>query len=81
MERDANRLDPSVWMGRYFRIASQEGDKNLPLRIGDEAVLIGRQGDVEITVNQVAEKAGTIPYEILTGIGKRISRVYVNQEL
>ena len=66
--------------GTVFRIASQEGDENLPLRIGDEAVLIGRQGDLEITVNQVADRAGTISYEILTGVGKRISRVYVNHE-
>lgn len=66
--------------GTVFRIASQEGDENLPLRIGDEAVLIGRQGDSEITVNEVADRAGTISYEILTGIGKRISRVYMNRE-
>ena len=66
--------------GTVFRIASQEGDENLPLRIGDEAVLIGRQGDLEVTVNQVADRAGTISYEILTGVGKRISRVYVNHE-
>ncbi|MYE90853.1 alanine racemase [Candidatus Poribacteria bacterium] len=64
--------------GTVFRIASQEGDENLPLHIGDEAVLVGRQGDLEISVDRVAEKAGTISYEILTGIGKRISRVYVN---
>ena len=67
--------------GTVFQIAAaNEGGVNLPLRIGDEAVLIGKQGDLEITVDQVAEKAGTISYEILTGIGKRISRVYVNQE-
>ncbi|MBI1923037.1 hypothetical protein HYR99_02185 [Candidatus Poribacteria bacterium] len=34
----------------------------------------------EITVDQVAEQAGTISYEILTGIGKRVPRVYVNTE-
>ena len=68
--------------GTVFRIAPPKGEgANPPLRIGDEAVLIGKQGDLEITVDQVAEKAGTISYEILTGIGKRISRVYVNREL
>ena len=60
--------------GTVFRIAPPKGEQaDLPLRIGDEAVLIGKQGDLEITVDQVAEKAGTISYEILTGIGKRIS--------
>jgi len=44
---------------------------------GDEAVLIGRQGGAEITVAEIAEKAGTIPWEILTGITSRVVRVYV----
>ena len=68
--------------GTVFRIPPPKGGSvDPPLRIGDEAVLIGKHGDLEITVDQVAEKAGTISYEILTGIGKRISRVYVNREL
>ena len=67
--------------GTIFRIAPPEGEgANPPLRIGDEAVLIGRQGDLEITIDQVAKRAGTISYEILTGIGERISRVYVSPE-
>lgn len=67
--------------GTVFQITPLKGGHaDLPLRIGDEAVLIGKQGDLEITVDQVAEEAGTIPYEILTGIGRRISRIYVNRE-
>ena len=66
--------------GTVFRMAPpKEGDADLSLHIGDEAVLIGKQGNLEITVDQVAEKAGTISYEILTGIGKRIPRIYVNR--
>ena len=66
--------------GTVFRMAPpKEGDADLSLRIGDEAVLIGKQGDLAISVDQVAEKAGTISYEILTGIGKRIPRIYVNR--
>ena len=66
--------------GTIFRIdPPKEEQADPPLRIGDEAVLIGKQGDWEITVDQVAEKVGTISYEILTGIGKRISRIYMNQ--
>lgn len=42
----------------------------------DEVVLIGRQGGNAITVEAVAEAAGTIPYEILTGLNERIPRVY-----
>ena len=66
--------------GTVFRIVLQAGQTDLPLHIGDEAVLIGKQGDLAISVDQVAEKAGTISYEILTGIGRRIPRIYVNKE-
>lgn len=44
--------------------------------VGDEVVLIGKQGNEEISVDEIAEKAGTIPYEILTQIGKRVQRTY-----
>ena len=67
--------------GTVYRIAPPEdGKRNLPLHIGDEAVLIGRQKDLEVTVDQVAEGVGTISYEILTGIGKRVSRIYLDPE-
>ena len=45
--------------------------------VGDEAVLIGRQGDEEITAREMADRAATIAWEILTGIGSRVARVYV----
>ena len=44
--------------------------------IGDEVVLIGKQGDAEITIDEVAQRAGTIPYEILTQIGTRVKRTF-----
>ncbi len=43
---------------------------------GEDAVLIGRQGELEITAGELAQKAGTIPWEILTGITHRVERVY-----
>lgn len=46
-------------------------------RPGDETVLIGRQGDEEISASELAERAGTIPWEILTGITSRVVRNYV----
>ena len=42
----------------------------------DPVVLIGRQGEASLPVEAVAEAAGTIPYEILTGLNERIPRVY-----
>ena len=43
--------------------------------VGDEVVLIGAQGDEEILASELAEKAGTISWEIFTGIGPRVVRV------
>lgn len=44
---------------------------------GDEAVLFGRQGDIEITVEDVAKAIGTINYEVVSLIGKRVPRAYL----
>ncbi|MEP6937328.1 MAG: alanine racemase [Chthoniobacterales bacterium] len=46
------------------------------LAVGEEAVLIGRQGEGEILASELAQRAGTIPWEIFTGIGSRVERVY-----
>jgi alanine racemase len=44
--------------------------------VGDEAVLLGRQGDEAITAWELAERAETIPYEIFTRLGLRLARRY-----
>jgi alanine racemase len=43
---------------------------------GDEVVMLGRQGDDEISVSEMAEWTGTIPYEVWCRIGSRIERIY-----
>ncbi len=45
-------------------------------QIGDEVVLIGKQGDQEITVDQLAAIWQTINYEVTCGIGARVPRIY-----
>lgn len=47
------------------------------VQIGEEAVLIGKQGKESISAEEVAGWIGTIPYEVLCGIGKRVPRVYL----
>jgi alanine racemase len=49
------------------------------VHVGDEVVLIGRQGDDEITAWEVAELLGTISYEVLCAIGPRVPRVYLGR--
>jgi alanine racemase len=47
--------------------------------IGDDVVLIGRQGDEEIRVEDWAATLGTIGYEIVCGIGPRVPRCYIQR--
>ena len=47
------------------------------VQVGDEAVLMGRDGNEEVCCAELAEKAGTITWEITTRIGSRVRRVYV----
>jgi alanine racemase len=46
------------------------------VRIGDEVVLIGRQGEGCISAEDVAEWWGTINYEVTSGIMARVPRMY-----
>jgi alanine racemase len=48
------------------------------VRPGDDVVLLGRQGDAEITAEEWAREADTITWEILCGIGARVPRVLVD---
>jgi alanine racemase len=43
----------------------------------DEVVLLGRQGDAEISADEVAEKTGTISYDVVSGIHPDIPRVLI----
>jgi alanine racemase len=45
-------------------------------RVGDEVVVIGRQGDAEITVTEVAKRHGLGPHQVATTVGPRVARVY-----
>ena len=47
---------------------------------GDEVTLIGESGNLAITVQDLADWAGTIPYEILTNINTRVPRIYVTED-
>ena len=44
-------------------------------RVGDEVVLIGRQGSATLTAEQVAQRLGTINYEVVSEILARVPRV------
>ena len=45
------------------------------VKTGDEAVLIGRDGDMQISAEEVANAAGTITNELLCRLGSRLGHV------
>ncbi|MGB9614702.1 MAG: alanine racemase, partial [Fervidobacterium sp.] len=51
------------------------------VRIGDEVVLIGKQGDNTITAEEIAKLVGTINYEVTCRISERVPRKYEGLEL
>jgi len=46
------------------------------VKIGDEVLILGRSGKSEIKAEDMAKAAGTISYEIYTGIAERVRRTY-----
>ena len=47
------------------------------VRIGDEAVLIGRQGEARLSAEELAQTLATINYEVVTALTGRVKRVYI----
>ena len=45
------------------------------VELGDEVVIIGKQGSGEITADEIAVKLGTINYEVVTAIAQRVPRI------
>lgn len=45
---------------------------------GDEVVIFGRQGEGFISVEEVAERWGTINYEVVTNMMARLPRIYID---
>ncbi len=51
---------------------------NVPeAKMGDTVTMIGRDGNEEIRVEELANMLDTIPYEVICGISKRVTRVYL----
>ena len=44
-------------------------------RVGDEVEIFGR----DIPVTEISDKLGTIPYEVLTSISRRVKRLYFKE--
>lgn len=51
--------------------------RRLDPQIGDEVIVVGRQGDSVVTVDDMANMLGTVQHEIVIGFSHRMPRVYV----
>ena len=78
--------------GRYFRqvgnicmdqcmfevdMRSYGTRERIDPQVGDEVLIVGTQGIAEVTIDEMAEKLGTIHYEVACGFAQRMERIYV----
>jgi alanine racemase len=82
--RNLSNIAPVLIKGRRFKISGRVcmdqimvDVGNFPVKIGDEVTLIGAQGKQRIAVEELAQLANTIPYEIVCGLGSRVPRLYI----
>ncbi|MDO8663041.1 MAG: alanine racemase [Candidatus Omnitrophota bacterium] len=80
--RNLSNKAPVLIRGRRFKVCGRicmdqimVDVGNTSVRVGDEVVLIGKQGRNRITVEELASLSNTIPYEIVCGLGSRIPRI------
>jgi len=86
LSRTLSNRGRAIVRGRFARIVgSVSMDMTLAdvtdipgVSVGDEVTLIGRSDGCSITAAEVAQAIGTIPYEVLCSIGKRVPRIYVD---
>jgi len=48
------------------------------VNLGEDVVIWGKQGNKQISVEELADKSGTIPYELFCNVSKRVPRIYQN---
>ena len=51
---------------------------DVPAELLDEVTLLGKDGEEEITVDELGALSGRFPYEFVCDIGKRVPRVYLD---
>jgi alanine racemase len=82
--RNLSNRAPVLIGGKRFKVSGKVCMDQLMVDVGDaavkagqEVVLIGSQGKNKITAEELAVLSGTIPYEIVCGLGSRIPRIYI----
>jgi alanine racemase len=70
---------PASVVGRVAMNMTMLDVTDIGAQVDDEVVLIGRQGNAEIRLEEMAEKIGTIPYEVAARINPLIPRRLVSE--
>jgi alanine racemase len=67
--------------GQITRAATPASDADLGMEgeayVGDQVILIGNDGDSNISAESIAEKIQTTPHEITTCISNRVPRIFI----
>ena len=92
LRRDLSGNTDFIMRGRYFRQVGNicmdqcmfEADmrtyasrERIDPQIGDEVLVVGSQGIAQVTIDEIAEKLGTIQYEVAIGFSHGMERIYV----
>lgn len=67
----------TICMDQCMVALDAAGTAEHPVEAGEEVVLIGRQGDAVIPMEEIAGQLGTIPYEVMCMLAARVPRIYV----
>ena len=87
VRRGLTNIGDVLIQGKRYRIAGTVTMDHImvdvghdPIKPGDEVIIWGDGPDGRIQVLEVAEKIGTIPYELTCGVSRRVKRVYIGNE-
>ena len=70
----------SICMDQCMISLSPLGDEAASIKQGEEVVLIGKQGNESILIDVLADKLGTIHYEVACMLAHRVPRVYMEDQ-
>ena len=68
-------MDESVWINAWWILQTL-----VAAEVGDEVILMGEEGGNKFDADDIAKLLGTINYEIVCMINKRVPRVYTRND-
>jgi len=75
---DLCMFEANVQPGSFPARSAQLAAESKPVAYGDEVIIVGKSGNKEITLDEMAALVGTINYELACKFSRRLERVYLN---